>query len=233
MRAIQAVGIKTLADLTERAKIEKLGNILNETFADLIIADHINTSDLSIKELAVYNRGNTPKVWGKMERWERVRMKPEFRRIIDTYGKNKWIAPTAKMIVEKWRMLLVINSQTANILTGVKENTPNANVANVLTDVLNPVKKTDCKRSPPFVKVGERSNPAKPQRFCKTCGRDISHQKEGSVFCSAKYVGEQQAKRCRNNESNPRHHLKERERRRYGSGDNLFDLNSLKITKVT
>jgi hypothetical protein len=224
MRAIQAVCIKTLSDLTERAKIEKLGYILNETFADLIIGDEIDTSNLSTNELAVYNRGSNPKAWGKMNRWERFTLKPEFRRIVDAYGKNKWIVPTGKMIDEKWRMLLVINSQTANVLTGVKENIQKDNVTNVLPDLLNPVEKIDCKRSPCLDNMGERNTPGKPQRFCKTCVRDISNQKKGSVFCSAKYVGEKQAKLCRNVDSNPRNNFSNREKKKY-SGLNLFGIN--------
>ncbi len=229
MRAIHATGIKTLLNLTERAKIESLGPILNQTFADLIIADRVNTAELSKRDLAIYHRGNNSKTWGKMERWERARLKPEFRRIIDTYGGNKWISPTAKMIDEKWRMLLVINSQTANVLTGVKENIQKVNIANVLPDFLNPVEVIDCKRSPSLDNVGECNTPAHPQRFCQSCGRDISQQKKSSVFCSAKYVGEKQAKKCRNTDSNPRNHLIDRDQKRYGAGDNLFDVDGLKL----
>lgn len=213
MRSIQQAGIKNLSDLTERAKIEKLGQILNKTFADLIIGDQINIDDLPPKELAIYNRCNNVKAWGKMKRWERVRFKPEFRRIIDTYGKNQWIAPTAKMIDEKWRMLLVINSQTTNVLPAT----------------INPVKKNDCKRSPAFVKAGECNTlTSHSQRFCKTCGRDISSQSLKSVFCSAKFVGEQQAHQCRNADSNPRNNFRNREKKFYGGAKlNLFEVNQL------
>ena len=83
MRAIAAAGIRTLLDLTERVKFEKLGVILNKTFSDLIISDSVIVTDLSKRDLAIYNRGEKPKQWGKMERWERVRFKAEFRRIID------------------------------------------------------------------------------------------------------------------------------------------------------
>jgi len=49
-------------------------------------------------------------------------------------------------------------------------------------------------------------------RYCLTCGRDITHQKTNSVFCSEKIYGPD-AKRCRNKVSN----LKRDEKRKYGN----------------
>jgi hypothetical protein len=47
-----------------------------------------------------------------------------------------------------------------------------------------------------------------PRRYCQTCGRDISDQKDGSKFCSAKIVGYENAHYCRNTASNPRNNDK-------------------------
>jgi hypothetical protein len=47
-----------------------------------------------------------------------------------------------------------------------------------------------------------------PRRYCQTCGRDISNQKDGSKFCSAKIVGYENAHYCRNTASNPRNNDK-------------------------
>lgn len=49
-------------------------------------------------------------------------------------------------------------------------------------------------------------------RTCKCCGKDISHQRKGSVYCSAKYVGEKEAKRCRNKISNQEHRLRKKKK---------------------
>lgn len=43
-------------------------------------------------------------------------------------------------------------------------------------------------------------------RKCKTCGRDISDQRAGSIFCSESKYGKA-AKKCRNADSNPRNHF--------------------------
>jgi len=46
------------------------------------------------------------------------------------------------------------------------------------------------------------------KRFCLSCGKDITEQHKSSLFCSAKYVGGKQAKKCRNNNSNARNNFK-------------------------
>lgn len=56
------------------------------------------------------------------------------------------------------------------------------------------------------------------KRYCITCGKDISHQKSNSLFCSEKLNGPE-GKKCRNRLSN----LKRDEKRKY-SGPTLFDV---------
>lgn len=56
------------------------------------------------------------------------------------------------------------------------------------------------------------------KRYCITCGKDISHQKSNSLFCSEKLNGPK-GKKCRNRLSN----LKRDEKRKY-SGPTLFDV---------
>lgn len=58
------------------------------------------------------------------------------------------------------------------------------------------------------------------QRFCQTCGRDITNQKRGSKFCSETIHGPE-VKKCRNIESNPRNNRKRKEQRMY-PGPTLF-----------
>ena len=43
-------------------------------------------------------------------------------------------------------------------------------------------------------------------KYCKTCGRDISDQRAGSIFCSESKYGKA-AKKCRNTDSNPRNNF--------------------------
>jgi hypothetical protein len=120
-------------------------------------------------------------------------------------GKTNQKETTARLIRDKWQMLLAIN---------------NPKSGDVLTD-LRHIGKGHFNRldipliCPPLQTTGER--------FCKSCGRDISNQKKGSVFCSERMFGKV-AKGCRNKDSNPRNNLLYREQKKYG-GFVLFDVN--------
>ena len=67
-------------------------------------------------------------------------------------------------------------------------------------------------------------------KYCVSCGKDISHQKDNSKFCSSKYVGEEAAHRCRNADSNTRNNLKAKIRRIESRGI-LFDIIPYLIVK--
>ena len=60
----------------------------------------------------------------------------------------------------------------------------------------------------PFFTPNTYSVKTAPLRLCQSCGRDISFQHQNSRFCSAKYVGEKAAKKCRNQDSNQRNNRK-------------------------
>jgi hypothetical protein len=67
-------------------------------------------------------------------------------------------------------------------------------------------------------------------RVCQSCGRDITNQHRNSLFCSAKYVGEREAKKCRNYSSNPRNNLK-RKIEKINRRGVLFDIGPYLIKK--
>ncbi|HSH65812.1 MAG TPA: hypothetical protein VLB84_08445, partial [Bacteroidia bacterium] len=62
---------------------------------------------------------------------------------------------------------------------------------------------------------------------CLSCGRNITNQKKGSMFCSEKIYGKE-AKKCRNMQSNPKNNYLRKETRLY-SGGVLFDVNQCRI----
>ena len=66
------------------------------------------------------------------------------------------------------------------------------------------------------------------QRFCISCSKDITHQKDNSKFCSPKYVGVVEAHRCRNTDSNKRNNLKNKIQRIYSRGV-LFEIEPFMI----
>jgi hypothetical protein len=70
--------------------------------------------------------------------------------------------------------------------------------------------------------------PSVVNRFCQTCGRDITDQRKNSKFCSETKYGPE-AKRCRNHDSNPRNNRKKRVNKFYRIGPPLFDIRPFTI----
>lgn len=67
-------------------------------------------------------------------------------------------------------------------------------------------------------------------RACLSCGKDITNQHRNSRFCSAKYVGERAAKKCRNSNSNPRNN-RQRKIDKINSKGVLFDVSPFVIER--
>jgi hypothetical protein len=67
--------------------------------------------------------------------------------------------------------------------------------------------------------------------FCLSCKKDITNQHKNSKFCSSKYVGESEAKKCRNNNSNPRNN-RIRKIKNINSKGVLFDIMPFVIERV-
>jgi len=83
------------------------------------------------------------------------------------------------------------------------------------TPILPPAKNSNVPQFYPLI-VGNINPDSK--RYCLTCGKDISHQKNSSLFCSEKLNGPE-GKKCRNKLSN----LKRDEKRKYPN-PTLFDI---------
>lgn len=187
MKFLQRKGINIfcLADLTKSEVLNQLGELLNEMFEECIISDKVRTSDLTANESKIYTLCSNPKVWEKFDFRTRYKKRKQFERIIETKGVNKWKGITARMIRDKWNLLYSFNPKSV-------EN---------LTDLLKEQKGEFNRLDKGLI---YRTSGLSEKRFCKSCGRDISNQRKGSVFCSQKFVGEQKAKQCRNIDSNPR-----------------------------
>lgn len=68
--------------------------------------------------------------------------------------------------------------------------------------------------------------PSKPvqaeRRFCLGCGKEITHQRNISKFCSEKYVGYKVAHSCRNKVSDTQRILNRKRKRFFAMGQSLF-----------
>lgn len=123
-----------------------------------------------------------------MNRSQRCKKKERYKAIIERYSTDQIKETIRQMIVEKWQELL----KSGYILTGIGETQKSY----VLTGSIGE------KRS-----LSRIESIVTQQRFCLSCGRDISEQKKGSKYCSEKLYGKS-VKSCRNKDSNPRHNPK-------------------------
>jgi len=206
MEFLKRINVSRLGDLTKPEVLNQLGELLNEMFGECIVSDKVRTSDLTVTELKIYTLCSNPKVWERFNFRERYRKRNQFERIIETYGVNKWKRITARMIRDKWNLLYSFKPESVEKLTDLPKG-----------------------QKGEFNRLGKgliyRTSDLPEKRFCKSCGREISNQKKGSVFCSESIYGKE-AKGCRNKDSNPRNNFLHREQRIYGGAKlKLFEVN--------
>lgn len=217
MCLLKDLPVKYLADLERPEVLTGLGKFIDQTFQELIISDRVNHAKLSINQQKLYDLCRNPKSWPHFSDKVRYKRKIAFRRLIAQVGQNQWQGAAAILIRDKWAMLLSMRPERGEVLTG---NRGDFNRAFALD---NNVQSLDQRGDSNHLGNVLNPPPTSLPRFCKSCGRDISDQKEDSRFCSAKYVGERAAHQCRNRDSNQRNNFLSRERRMYG-GLNLFNV---------
>jgi hypothetical protein len=196
----------SLSDLLKPETLSQLGRILSEMFSELVVCERVNTGELTANENRIYALCSNPKAWERFTPKERYKRRKQFEEIMQAKGKTNWKQVTAKLISEKWAMLLTL-SKSGHVLTNHQIIKSGDN----LTDLPKTEKRL-------FNRLDNLLIPTLPglpcARTCKTCGRDISHQKKESIFCSAKDVGYKEAHRCRNKDSGQRRTLRKREARK-------------------
>jgi len=201
MNDLKPYGITTLADLKDKDKIKSLVELLQSHYNELLFYDStIKETDLTPPELTILTRGRIPTYWNELketnpENYYKIRKR--FRELVNKYGKQNIQETIGNLITQKWNDLLQPVPETLQELTDpVKLNFTGINTSSI---GLKPVN---------LINGEELPTTNTPERVCLSCGRDISDQKDGSKFCSANFVGEEQAHKCRNDNSNPRNNLK-------------------------
>lgn len=217
MEYLKRTGVRYLSDLLDIEKIKNLGAILFQTYSDLIIVEKVNTSAMSSNEERIFALCKNPKEWERFNPKQRCKYKKQFEDIINWNGTTHRKKNVAQLIEHKWAMLLNLRTQkSGNDLTDLILKS-----GNDLTDLKNTERECFNRSDNQLTNFFE----VRENRVCKTCGRDISTQKKGSLFCSETIYGAE-AKRCRNLNSNPRNNFMNRERRLYGGVNlNLFEVN--------
>ncbi len=232
-------GIKTLTDLTDFEKIKNLNNELLSIFENIIMYEKdIDTKKLTTKQLLRLKDYINPLYWEDLSDNETVHKKrhhkEQYRKFLDRYSIQKYKNEVLKLITEKWNLL--INVQQINTPQFPKLNELNKadkypSISNVnkswktggksSKDKNNKNNEIDNIKLPDF----QTEKTQIEKRFCKNCGREISHQKKDSKFCSEKYFGKS-AKKCRNKASNKNRQNKRIEKRQVEI-NNLKELNKI------
>ena len=209
MEFIKRLGIKTLADLMNRQKVEALGQILASVCDKLLIRDpRIHRNQLTPTEWEVFNTNRED--WEELHKDNPNKFNKRRRRfwaICKKYQPESLNQILNAAILKEWAYLL--NTEQAELSTPEYQRT-----GTILTRKEDNDEGGDWHQFDP---LSYRSNPYLPAthgtRQCKTCRRDISHRKAIARFC--------EDKACRNADSNPRNHSREK----YGTdfGLRLFD----------
>lgn len=208
-------GIKTLANLLELDKLLLLQELLIEKLQYLIVYDRtINLKVIPLRERELLINGQKYFYWKKLKAYQPETYKKKraaFIQLVSNYGKNNPLLFLQNAISNVFKELVVEKS-----IPIFPDSTTNKTYPN----------------SPITTQGNSNVNTVDNERCCISCGRDISHQKGTSKFCSEKYFGKA-AKSCRNKDSNPRNHLKKKQAYLYGSKELLFDTETMEYLQTT
>lgn len=235
MRVLDGYGIKTLSDLQDAKKAYSLKTLLVEAVAGIVWTDRaVKISGLDNREQKQWLYLSNPKSWENMSKAKAYK---ERKKAVSLVSKHGSIYDMGKSVSDVWEGLFlgVFDFAKGQVSELGERGFPAKNGA--CSDTFRHEKQAqekvtfsplECtvKRSP-FDNLEMEVNKAvghniendniikktfdfctvQTVRKCKTCGGDISAQKPDSIFCSKKTTGEA-AKRCRNKDSNRRHHMK-------------------------
>jgi len=189
----KGLNISNLYDMFNPAIYDSLKDIALKSFDSFIFTDdRINLDELTNDDRAVFTEFSNPRYWSmpKANRTQRQRAKNRFYGLITKYAPDDIKQDIRNLIESKWDFLI----HDVTILPQFE----NGDMLRFDTHIV--------------------SNKVTPQRQCLTCGRDITNQRPGSLYCSEVLHG-REVKKCRNIVSN----LKVHEQRFY-PGLTLFSI---------
>lgn len=205
MQVLNKYGIKYLSDLQDRPKVKGLLKMLLEAWENVLIYDIellkkiIVTNNLKKGVIDLLTNGQNSNYWERLKD-SNVRkfnyQREKFKKLVTQNG-NKWQQKVTELIQQEWNGLF---KNCTNLPVGKKE-------------ILSVGEKAELYN----LTIKIKGNNVQ-KRFCLNCGKDITHQKEDSQFCSAKYVGYEAAHLCRNTANNFKYKIDKLKR-----GGLLFD----------
>jgi hypothetical protein len=193
-------GIYTIEDLKDLNKLKLLQEDLLRTWNECILYEPPLIGPKDIKEEMQLLKWQSPKYWNSLKFMYRNKFSDE-RRQFDKYI----IERTANI---KQDIATQIQQKWTEFETNSKEQNNSQKVQIYTLDIM-----ANCTSH-------NENDISHNQKECLITGEDISDQKKGSKFLSAKKIGYKSAHDLRNKNSNPRNNLKRKI-------ENLLETNSL------
>jgi hypothetical protein len=194
-RFLNKLGIYTLADLFNPVRFRELTNVLCLRIHGAIIKEPvIDITQLSRVKLVWFYEAMTANYWAKLSPKNRHLQRIRWKELVERFGGPKFKESFLKLIREKEESLMkdegFFTSENWDVFSTFS-----------MEDILQ---KLGCFKGLGNDGIHSSSQIEKDSspRRCRTCGRDISNQRQNSVYCSEKIYGKE-VKRCRNKQSNP------------------------------
>jgi hypothetical protein len=188
-------GFQNLSDLISANSWRSLAEMLLKTFDELMIVEpSIVLSKLThCKHLFFVNARNAA-FWRDCTPNQRMKSRVRLFKLVKDHASGNLRNELRDAIFNKTKEL---NPDDARIKTGY-----------VLPDSAEPreLQNVVCFTNSSNAVIHAPDPQPSQTRHCKTCGRDISDQRAGSIFCSESKFGKA-AKKCRNTDSNPRNNF--------------------------
>ena len=194
MQPLDSIRIKKVYDLCDLKKLQQVAKLLISKYEDVLINEFVDLNNLSKPQERIYLECINPDSWSSWGRDKRYKRKGQFEEIIKEFGQSDIKRVTENLICAKVGELLVNTAKSTDVFTNIQTR----------FNLISGLKSTDVFT----VNIMSRNvDLTAIKRTCMSCGKDISHQSQNSKFCSAKYVGYEEAHKCRNSASNPKNNF--------------------------
>jgi hypothetical protein len=211
MRNLKKFDLFTLSDLLDPTKVALLIDLLTDAIQNSIFIQHdANLESLTEREQMKFHTLRIPDEWQKLTKKQRFDSCIGIRRILEKCNAFNFKSDLLPLVKNEWKTLLNVPFEAVKNVTFSPLLIDSEALENVTFSPLEyRVKRLlsgGVNLTPNFLE--QNAPPPTLQRCCLSCGKSIETQRAKSVFCSEKYNG-QNAKKCRNKDSNRRRDLKQ------------------------
>ncbi|MFT5155889.1 MAG: hypothetical protein ACI83I_000427 [Bacteroidia bacterium] len=229
MEFIKETGIRNFADLLNPKKMYSLKTILLNALDQTIFLDWtVSTKTMNKPSKSLFKRWQNANYVLELSEGSKFKFgneKKRFDKIQEQHSESQIMKTVKNLVSSKWDELSKLDLKTYLKLTAILSKYRQFDLLSfdrsvielipykfINIDLVQYLRKKDLKKE------------VKKDGYCSVTGLPILHQKEGSKFQSAKYIGYDEAHRLRNLDSNERNRLRYKVER-YLYRVELFPLN--------